>query len=255
MAELLAVNVTMLALDAGLGLNIAMTPLGKVEVTVRLTLPVKPFVGFTVMALVLSLPWVTLRMFGDADKVKFGMGVTVRLITVVWVKVPDVPVIVTVADPVVAELLAVSVRVLGAQALHALVGLNDAVTPDGSPDAENATLPPKPFSPVTVIVVVMLPPWVTVRVAGEAEIVNPGCAVELELLPQPANASAAVRRIGRATRLRLLSIIDNSWIPHLVRPPKPLQGTWCPRTGKVLTNSLSIRLSCAPFSEGESSSS
>jgi hypothetical protein len=141
--------------------------------------------------------------------VKVGIGVTVRLIIVVWVKVPEVPVIVTVASPVVAELLAVNVRVLGAQAAHALVGLNDAVTPDGSPDAENATLPPKPFSPVTVIVLVMLPFWVTLRLAGEAEIVNPGCAAELELLPQPANPSAAIRRMGSATKLMLLSVSDN----------------------------------------------
>jgi len=55
-AELHAVNVTMLALVAGLGLNDAVTPLGKVEVIARFTLPLKPFVGFTVMALVLLLP-------------------------------------------------------------------------------------------------------------------------------------------------------------------------------------------------------
>jgi len=197
-AELLAVNVTMLALVAGLGLKDAVTPPGKVEVMARLTLLVKPFAGFTVMALVLLLPCVTLKTLGDAAKVKFGSGATVRPIVVLWVKVPDVPMMVTVADPVVAVLLALSVRVLGAQALHPLAGLNDAVTPDGSPDAEKATLPPKPFSPVTVIVLVMLPPCITVTVEGDAESVNPGCGDELELLPQPPNPSAAQKRIGKA---------------------------------------------------------
>ena len=111
---------------------------------------------------------------------------------------PDVPTTVTVTEPVVAVLLALSVRVLGAQALHPLAGLKDAVTPDGSPDAEKATLPPKPFSPVTVIVLVMLPPCVTVTVEGDAKSVNPGCGDELELLPQPPNPRAAQKRIGKA---------------------------------------------------------
>jgi hypothetical protein len=52
----LAVNVMMLALVAGLGLNEAVTPLGRVDVTARFTLPVKPFAGITEMALVLLLP-------------------------------------------------------------------------------------------------------------------------------------------------------------------------------------------------------
>lgn len=55
-ADLPALNVTMLALVAGLGLNNAVTPLGKVDVTARVAPPVKPFVGFTVIALVLLLP-------------------------------------------------------------------------------------------------------------------------------------------------------------------------------------------------------
>lgn len=157
-AELLAVNVTMQEVVAGSGSNDALTPVGKVEVTARFTLPAKPFVGFTVMVLVLLLPRATLTLFGDADKVKFGVPVTVRPIVVVCVKAPEVPMIVTVAGPVVAELLAVRVRVLGEQLLQVLEGLNDAVTPAGSPEARKATLPPNPFSPFTVIVLVTLSP-------------------------------------------------------------------------------------------------
>ena len=80
--------------------------------------------------------------------------------------VPDVPVMVTVAVPVVAVELAVSVT-----ALVDVVGLVPklAVTPAGSPDAERLTLPVKPFTGITVIVLVPLPPCVTVTLAGDAE--------------------------------------------------------------------------------------
>jgi len=69
--------------------------------------------------------------------------------------VPDVPVIVTVALPVVAVLLAVSVNVL---VVAVLLGLNDAVTPLGRPEADRLTLPVKPFCGLTVIVLEPLVP-------------------------------------------------------------------------------------------------
>ena len=61
---------------------------------------------------------------------------------------PEVPVIVTVDVPVVAALLAVSVKVL-----VAVVGFvpNDAVTPVGKPDAARVTLPAKLFWGATVM--------------------------------------------------------------------------------------------------------
>jgi len=91
---------------------------------------------------------------------------TVRLIEVVWVRVPEVPVIVTDAVPVVAVALAVSVKTL-----VEVVGLVPklAVTPAGRPEAERVTLPVNPPDGVTVIVELPLVPWVTVRVAGEAD--------------------------------------------------------------------------------------
>ncbi len=61
---------------------------------------------------------------------------------VVFVKLPEVPVMVTVAVPVIAVPLAVSVNVL---VLVVPLGLNDAVTPLGRPDADKLTLPLKPF--------------------------------------------------------------------------------------------------------------
>lgn len=70
-------------------------------------------------------------MLGFADRLKFGgsaAAVTVTPTVVVWLRLPDIPVIVTVVGPpVVAVLLAVSVSVLPE---------NEAVTPLGKPEAE-----------------------------------------------------------------------------------------------------------------------
>jgi hypothetical protein len=81
--------------------------------------------------------------------VKLGAGLTVKATAVDAVNVPEVPVIVTVAVPVAAELLAVSVSTL-----LPVVGLvaKAAVTPLGSPEAASVTLPVNPFSPETAIV-------------------------------------------------------------------------------------------------------
>lgn len=54
-AELPALSVKVDAEPAGLGLNEAVTPLGSPEAE-KLTVPVKPLLGFTVMVLVLLLP-------------------------------------------------------------------------------------------------------------------------------------------------------------------------------------------------------
>lgn len=72
----------------------------------------------------------------------------------------------TVAGPVVAVLLAVSVRTL-----VDVVGLVPklAVTPAGKPEADSETEPVNPFSGFTVIVLVPLLPCVTVSDAGDAD--------------------------------------------------------------------------------------
>jgi len=88
---------------------------------------------------------------------------------VLFVKLPEVPVMVTVAAPAVAVLLAVSVKVLVAMAG---LGLKEAVTPLGKPDAEKLTLPLKPFWGVSEIVLEPLAPCVTVKLLGEAESVK-----------------------------------------------------------------------------------
>lgn len=121
---------------------------------------------------------------GDAAMVKFGVVVefTVNARVVVAVKLPEVPVIVTVAGPVVAVLLAVSVSTL-----VPVVGFvpNAAVTPLGRPDAAKVTLPVNPPTSVTVIVLVPLLPWVIVRLLGESESVKLGVEVPARRLIRP----------------------------------------------------------------------
>ena len=91
---------------------------------------------------------------------------TVSETVVVLERLLDVPVMVMVAGPVVAVLVAVSVNVL---ALVVLVGLNEALTPAGKPDAERLTLPLKPFCGATVMVAEPEAPCTTVKVFGAAE--------------------------------------------------------------------------------------
>ena len=111
--------------------------------------------GLTVMVLVPLLPWTMVKLPGEADNEKFGAGFTVKLTVVVCVRLPLVPVMVTVAVPVAAVLLAVNVNVL---LLVVLDGLNEAVTPLGNPEADKLTLPLKPFTGLTVMVLVPLLP-------------------------------------------------------------------------------------------------
>ncbi len=70
-------------------------------------------------------------------------------------RLPEVPVMVTVEFPVVAVLLAVSVSTLE---LVDDAGLNEAVTPLGSPEAANDTEPLNGLTSVTVMLSVPLAP-------------------------------------------------------------------------------------------------
>jgi hypothetical protein len=95
---------------------------------------------------------------------------TVSVKVVVAVVDPEVPVTVMVDAPVVAVLLAVSVSTLE---VVEDAGLNEAVTPLGKPDAVNDTVPVNPLRSVTVIVSVLLAPWVTDRLVAEGASVKP----------------------------------------------------------------------------------
>jgi hypothetical protein len=88
-------------------------------------------------------------------------------------RLPDVPVMVTVDTPAAAELLALTVRVFP---------LKDAVMPEGRPEAARATFPLKPFCGVTVIVLVLVAPCTTVMLAGDAASVKDGVPVTVSLI-------------------------------------------------------------------------
>jgi hypothetical protein len=85
---------------------------------------------------------------------------------VVALKLPEVPVMVTVVAPVVAVALAVSVNVL---LVVAGFVLNAAVTPVGRPDADSVTLPVNPFDGVIVMALVPWFPCTTVNAFGLAD--------------------------------------------------------------------------------------
>src|SRR5262245_44471469 len=85
---------------------------------------------------------------------------------VVRVRLPPVPLTVTVERPVVAVLEAVRVKVVLAPVVEA--GEKLAVTPLGRPLAVKATLPVKPPVRVIAIVLVTLDPRLTVRLPGLA---------------------------------------------------------------------------------------
>lgn len=153
-AVLLAVSVKVLVFVVLAGLKEAVAPLGRPE-TDKLTLPLKPLSGFSVMVLEPLDPCAMVRLVGEAESVKFGGGLMVRESVVEFVKLPAVPVMVTVAAPVVAVAVAVSVSVL---VPVVLVGLKDAVTPAGKPAADRLTLPLNPLSGLTVMVLVPLAP-------------------------------------------------------------------------------------------------
>lgn len=70
-AVALAVNVTLLVDVVGFVPKLAVTPDGRPEAD-RLTLPVKPPEGATVIVLPTLLPCVTVTLVGEADREKLG---------------------------------------------------------------------------------------------------------------------------------------------------------------------------------------
>jgi hypothetical protein len=120
-------------------LKAAVTPVGN-PVAVSETLGLTPFAPATAMVLLALAPAESVRLAGDDERVKAGVE-TVNAMVVLPVRLPEIPLTVTVQAPATALLPAVNVRVL---LLLELGELNDAVTPAGSPETARLTLPLKP---------------------------------------------------------------------------------------------------------------
>ena len=140
-AVLDALKVSLLELLLELGLNAAVTPLGRPEMASD-TLPLNPPASrMAMVVLALDPPCTSVRLRGDAVRVKLCATFTVSESGVLADKLPEVPVMVTLAVPVVAVLDADRVSTLEPVVE---LGLKDAVTPLGSPETESATLPLNP---------------------------------------------------------------------------------------------------------------
>jgi len=147
-----------------------------------------------VMVLVPFPPCVIVKEEGDAAMVKLGdaAGFTVRVMVVLCVVDPEVPVTVTVAVPVVAVEEAVSVSVdVALPFAGGVTGFveNAAVTPLGKPVALSVVAELNPFRLVMVIVLVPFEPCVMVSELGDAAIEKSGEAV----LPQLGNLKLLMR--------------------------------------------------------------
>src|SRR5215467_8037412 len=149
------------------GLKPALAPEGR-PLTLKPKAPVNPPDPVTVTEYEVPPPAVTVCDAGVAEMEKSPTTVafTVSEMVVVCVREPEVPVMVTVAVPVVAVGLAVKVT-----ELVEVVGLVPklGVTPAGKPEADRVTLPVNPPESVTVIVLPELEPCATETLEGEAE--------------------------------------------------------------------------------------
>jgi hypothetical protein len=158
------------------GLNVIVTPCGKIVAIPRLIAPEKPPVRVIVTVEVAVAPCTTLIEVGSKAREKPRAGVTASVIVAVRFVTPGlVPVTVTVEEPVAAdpEAESVSVEVVPVT----LAGLNNAVTPAGNPVADKVTAPAKSPDRVIVTVDCALDPWATLRVVEERLIVKEGWAV------------------------------------------------------------------------------
>jgi hypothetical protein len=102
-----------------------------------------------------------------------------------WTRLPDVPVTITATVPVVdfAAALSVSRLVLAVGFVEKL-----AVTPFGNPVTASFTVPAKPPTGFTAMLVVVLLPCVMDKFAGEAVKLNPGAGFTVSMTDEVAVA-------------------------------------------------------------------
>ncbi len=168
-----------------LGLKLTVVPVGT-PVADRLIELLKPPLTTVVIVDVPRLPCMTMSEAGEAEMVKLGTAVTVR-VTVVLCWVPP-PLPVTVMGYVPTSVLAPTVMVmveLPAPGAGIVCGLKLTVVPVGTPVADRLIELLKP--PLTTVVIVDVPrlPCMTVSEAGEAEMLKLGTAVTVSVTVVP----------------------------------------------------------------------
>ena len=153
-AVLLTVRVSVLLVVAVAGEKVAVTPAGR-PLTERFTPLAKPLIGMMLIVDLPEAPGTANTSFGAAESEKLPAFTTTCACTELVI-LPEVPVMVKVAVPRAAVLVAESAIVL-----KPVVGFgeNVAVTPLGSPEALRVTLPAKPYCEFTVTGEVALLPW------------------------------------------------------------------------------------------------
>lgn len=170
-------------------------------------------------------PFAIDTLVGDANSAKFGAPLTVRLSVVVCVRLPDVPVMVTVAGPVVAVALAVKVSLL---VVVPGFGLNAAVTPDGKPEADMVTLAVNPLRRVIVTVLVPAAPCEIATLVGDAAREKLGEAftvrltvavcVRLPEVPVMVTVAAPVVAVALAVSVNVLVVVAGLVLKATVTP-------------------------------------
>jgi hypothetical protein len=154
-AVLPTVSVSTLEVVEDVGLNEAVTPVGRPDAA-NVTLPVNGLTSVSVIVSVPLAPSAIDRAVAEGFNVNVPVPeTTLSVMDVVAVVLPEVPVTVTVYAPAAVELPTASVRTLE---VVEEVGLKEAVTPLGRPDAANDTVPVNPLRSVTVMVSVTLLP-------------------------------------------------------------------------------------------------
>jgi hypothetical protein len=168
--------------------------------------------------LIASVPLPPFAMEREEDagaSVKLAGAVTVRAMVAVAVRLPDVPVMVTVLVPAAAALVAAKIT-----ALDAVAGFvaKLAVTPAGSPVAARVTVPVKPPAPATVTVSVALPPAATATVGVTAAMVKLG-ATTLKLCTTTGAAAYAESPAWFASTVQVPAPRNDASEPATVQTP------------------------------------
>jgi hypothetical protein len=188
------------------------TPFGK-PFSERLTSPLNPSIGTTVIVVEPLAPGLRVRRLGDAERLKVGDGSIVTLIDVVARRLPAIPLSATVYSPGIALSDEVRVNTLFCAAI---AKLNDANRPLGNPIAYKLTRSLKPFCASTVIAVVPPEPCSKVKLFGAAERLKLGegstarvtveFASRLPATPATANSYTPGSAVALAVRFSVLCV-------------------------------------------------